>query len=107
MRAEETLSGIVDLFEANLPSYITYQTYSSGTLDLTAQLDEFDASVKELLCIDEFAPESIATGKSQIAEVIKLARQSESTGRKELFLELLEILDEKLNELMIFQTPRD
>ena len=102
MSAEVTLSKIVNLFEENLPSVITYEAYNSGTLDLTDQLDEFDASVKELLGVDEFAPDTIVAGKSQIAEVITLAKQNESIGRKELFIELLEILDEKLDELSSF-----
>lgn len=102
MDAEGTLSEIVNLFEENLPSVITYEAYNSGTLDLTDQLDEFDASVKGLLGVDEFTADTIVAGKSQIAEVITLAKQNESIGRKELFIELLEILDEKLDELSSF-----
>lgn len=102
MSTEGSLNEIINVFEQNIPSSITYDAYNSGTLDLTDELDEFDASVKQILGVDEFASETISAGKSQIAELVALAKQSDAISRKELFIELLEILDEKLDELSSF-----
>jgi len=102
MSTEDSLNEIINVFEQNIPSSITYDAYNSGTLDLTDELDEFDASVKQILGVDEFAPETIGAGKSQISELVALAKQSDAISRKELFIELLEILDEKLDELSSF-----
>ena len=102
MSAEDSLTEIINSFEQNIPSFITYDAYNSGTLDLTDELDEFEATVKQILGVDEFAPETISAGKSQISELVALAKQSDAVSRKELFIELLEILDQKLDELSSF-----
>ena len=99
MVTEDLLKNIVNLFEENIPSSITYDAYNSGTLDLTDQLDEFEACLMQLLGFDEFAPETVTSGKSYIAEVVALAKKDEGIGRKEFLIELLEIFGDRLDEL--------
>ena len=82
MSAEDSLTEIINSFEQNIPSSITYDAYNSGTLDLTDELDEFEATVKQILGVDEFAPETISAGKSQISELVALAKQSDAVSRK-------------------------
>lgn len=53
MEITELTKKIIETFDLNIPKSVTFESYNSGTLDLTSEGDEFDGSIRELLGVDE------------------------------------------------------
>ena len=97
---EDYLKQIIDILDANIPPQITLDALNSGTLDLGEELDEFDGEVKEDIGVDESNPPSIEVAKSTILDVIELAKSDTKMNRSDLLIFLLEVLNEKLDDLI-------
>jgi len=99
MEITELTKKIIETFDFNIPKAVSFESYNSGTLDLTSEGDEFDGSIRELLGVDESDQKTIDNAIQRIQEVINDIKTNESIDRKELVIEFLEILVEKLNDL--------
>ena len=99
MEITELTKKIIETFDLNIPQSVTFESYNSGTLDLTSEGDEFDGSIRELLGVGESDQTTIDNAIQRIQEVINDIKTNESIDRKELVIEFLEILVEKLNDL--------
>lgn len=99
MKITELTKKIIETFDLNIPKSISIESYNSGTLDLTSEGDEFDGSIRELLGVDESDQTTIDNAIQRIQEVINNIKTNESIDRKDLVIEFLEILVEKLNDL--------
>ena len=99
MEITELTKKIIETFDLNIPKSISIESYNSGTLDLTSEGDEFDGSIRELLGVDESDQTTIDNAIQRIQEVINNIKTNESIDRKDLVIEFLEILVEKLNDL--------
>ena len=100
MSNEDYLQKIIDILDANIPPQITLDALNSGTLDLGEELDEFDGEVKDVLGIDESDPPSIDVARKIILELVELAKSDTKINRSDLLIFLLEVLDEKLDDLL-------
>ena len=70
MEITELTKKIIDTFDLNIPKSVTFESYNSGTLDLTSEGDEFDGSIRELLGVDESDQTTIDNAIQRIQEAI-------------------------------------
>lgn len=102
MDTNEYLNTISDILDLNIPSFVTLEALQSGTIDLGEELDEFDGQVKESVGLDELDINTVKTAQVTIKKVIELAATKEDLSRKALLVFLLEVLVEKIDEIIIF-----
>ena len=102
MDTNEYLNTISDILDLNIPSFVTLEALQSGTIDLGEELDEFDGQVKEIVGLDELDINTVKTAQVTIKKVIELAATKEDLSRKALLVFLLEVLVEKIDEIIIF-----
>ena len=102
MYTNEYLNTISDILDLNIPSFVTLEALQSGTIDLGEELDEFDGQVKESVGLDELDINTVKTAQVTIKKVIELAATKEDLSRKALLVFLLEVLVEKIDEIIIF-----
>ena len=102
MDTGEHLSAISEILDNNIPSMVTLEALESGTMDLSEELDEFDGQVKDCVGLDELEPDTVKAAQEAIKAVIALATTSEDVTRKDLLIFLLEVLVEKIDEIIMF-----
>ena len=102
MDTNEYLNTISDILDLNIPSFVTLEALQSGTIDLGEELDEFDGQVKESVGLDELDINTVKAAQVTIKKVIELAATKEDLSRKALLVFLLEVLVEKIDEIIIF-----
>lgn len=102
MDTNEYLNTISDMLDLNIPSFVTLEALQSGTIDLGEELDEFDGQVKESVGLDELDINTVKAAQVTIKKVIELAATKEDLSRKALLVFLLEVLVEKIDEIIIF-----
>lgn len=90
------------MLDLNIPSFVTLEALQSGTIDLGEELDEFDGQVKESVGLDELDINTVKAAQVTIKKVIELAATKEDLSRKALLVFLLEVLVEKIDEIIIF-----
>jgi len=77
METKELTEKITEIFDLNIPKSVSFESYNSGTLDLTSEGDEFEGSIREFLGVDESDQTTIQKAIQRIQEVINDIKTNE------------------------------
>ena len=94
-----TIKKIYDLINNIFPKNIYIKDYNSAALDLTNEIDKFFNQLKDLLGVDEDSRETILMARAKIKEFINNIKSKDKIDNRELVIELLSLVDQKLDDL--------